>query len=111
MATKTLTDHRDDIIRAVRCLKVLESGFEVVEIGSISMIRSVPQELNTDQSTVLETAQISGYVSESLLRVNFKWEKARARSILDDLLTAGLLWVDDQGEEKEYWLASSMNSG
>lgn len=48
----------DDIVRAVKPLKVLESGFEVIVIGARLMVRSVPRELNLDQSVVLEAAQV-----------------------------------------------------
>ncbi|KAI4242530.1 MAG: hypothetical protein L6R42_010978, partial [Xanthoria sp. 1 TBL-2021] len=41
----------DDVLRAVKSLDPLDSGFSVVTVGSRQMIRSVPKELNTDQST------------------------------------------------------------
>jgi hypothetical protein len=49
---------RDDILRAVEALKPLGKGFTVFELGRRMMIRSVPKELNTDQSTVLEAIQV-----------------------------------------------------
>jgi hypothetical protein len=49
---------RDDILRAVEALKPLGSGFAVIELGRRQMIRSVPKELNTDQTTVLEAIQV-----------------------------------------------------
>lgn len=100
----------DDIVRAVKGLKVLESGFEVITIGAQQLIRSVPQELNQDQSVVLEAAQITGSVSISMMRLNFRWEGERARSVIDDLLSAGMLWLDDQGRELEYWVPSSIDN-
>ena len=38
-----------------------------------------------------------------MLRLNLHWEKARAQTVIDDLLADGLVWVDAQGPEKEYW--------
>lgn len=55
----------DDILRAIGKLKALGSGFQVVKIGSQKLVRSVPGELNTDKSVLLELAQGSGYVSEA----------------------------------------------
>lgn len=78
-------------------------------IGSRQMVRSVPRELDNDQSTVLAAAQIAGYISVSMLRLNFKWERERAKSTLDDLLGAGMLWIDMQSREMEYWLASGLD--
>lgn len=100
----------DDVVRAVDSLKILESGIEVITIGSSQLVRSVPQELNQDQSVVLETAQIIGFVSPSTMRLNFTWERARAQQVLEDLLGNGMLWIDTQGREAEYWLPSSIGN-
>lgn len=94
---------RDDILRAVKSLEPLGSGFSIVRVGSKQYIRSVPKELNTDQATVLEVIQVLGFVSVSMLRLNLNWEKARAQTVIDDLLADGLVWLDAQGPEKEYW--------
>lgn len=70
------------------------------------MIRSVPKELNTDQSKVLEVIQVLGYVTVSMLQINLHWEQARAVAVIDDLVTDSLVWVDEQAEEIEYWTPS-----
>lgn len=93
----------DDILRAVKSLKPLGSGFSIISVGSKQYIRSVPKELNTDQATVLEAIQVLGFVSVSMLRLNLNWEKARAQTVVDDLLADGLVWLDAQGDENEYW--------
>ncbi|PWY75540.1 ESCRT-2 complex [Aspergillus heteromorphus CBS 117.55] len=93
----------DDVLRAVKSLEPLGSGFSIVRVGSKQYIRSVPKELNTDQATVLEVIQVLGYVSISMLQANLTWEKARAQTVIDDLVADGLVWVDAQGEENEYW--------
>jgi ESCRT-II complex subunit VPS22 len=97
----------DDILRAVRSLEPLGSGFKVVEIGGRGFIRSVPKELNTDQSTVLEVlALLQGTgVSVGLLRDNLGWEEARCVTVLEDLLADSLVWADYQCArgEAEYW--------
>ncbi|KAL2355495.1 RNA polymerase II transcription factor complex subunit [Cryomyces antarcticus] len=93
----------DDILRAVKSLAPLGSGFTIMHLGSKQMIRSVPKELNTDQSTVLEAIQVLGYVTVSMLQVNLQWEGARAVAVIDDLISDSLVWVDEQAEETEYW--------
>ncbi|KAI9673430.1 MAG: hypothetical protein M1817_002892 [Caeruleum heppii] len=98
----------DDIIRAVKSLRPLGSGFGVVTIGKELMIRSVPKELNTDQSRVMVALQVMGYVTISMLRANLDWEEARAETVLQDLLADSLVWVDEQAPEFEYWSPSSM---
>jgi ESCRT-II complex subunit VPS22 len=82
------------------------SGFKIISIGSAQMIRSVPRELNTDQSIVLEVIQVLGYVSVSMLRDNLTWEKERAAAVIEDLIADSLVWVDSQAEEPEYWSPS-----
>lgn len=75
----------------------------MIKVGNKPYIRSVPRELNTDQSAVLEAVQILGYVSVSMLMVNLHWTRPRAQTALDDLLGGGLLWIDKQADEWEYW--------
>ena len=55
----------DDILRAIGKLKALGSGFQVFKVGRQKLVRSVPGELNTDKSVLLELAQGSGFVSEA----------------------------------------------
>lgn len=81
----------------------------MIKLGSKQMIRSVPKELNTDQSTVLEVIQVLGYVSVSMLQVNLQWERPRAFAIIEDLISDSLVWVDAQGDEREYWSPAFMH--
>ncbi|KAI9846779.1 MAG: hypothetical protein M1837_003628 [Sclerophora amabilis] len=96
----------DDILRAVKSLRPLGSGFDIVKVGRKQMIRSVPKELNNDQSTVLEAIQVLGYVSISMLQINLRWDRPRAKTVIDDLVADSLVWVDAQAEETEYWSPS-----
>ncbi|KAF2023132.1 EAP30-domain-containing protein [Setomelanomma holmii] len=93
----------DDISRAVASLAPLGSCFSIMKIGHRSLIRSVPRELNTDQSTVLEAIQVLGYVTVSMLQINLNWERPRAHAVVEDLMADSLVWVDTQVGENEYW--------
>ncbi|KAF2006896.1 EAP30-domain-containing protein [Amniculicola lignicola CBS 123094] len=93
----------DDITRAVDSLSPLGSCFTIMKIGHRSLIRSVPKDLNTDQSTVLEAIQVLGYVTISMLQLNLSWDRARAVAVVDDLMADSLVWVDCQAGENEYW--------
>ncbi|KAF1837030.1 EAP30-domain-containing protein [Decorospora gaudefroyi] len=101
----------DDIKRAVASLEPLGSGFALVTIGHRCLIRSVPKELNGDQSTVLEAVQVLGCVTLSLLQINLGWERARARAVVEDLLADSLVWVDVQAGENEYWSPAFITAG
>lgn len=74
-----------------------------MKVGHKTYIRSVPKELNTDQSAVLEAAQVLGYVSVSMLMVNLRWPRARVATAIADLVSESMLWVDKQCDEYEYW--------
>ena len=95
--------YSDDVLRAVDSLHPLGSGFTITKLGHNQMIRSVPKELNIDQSTVLEAIQVLGYVTISMLQINLSWERARSIAAIDDLIADSLVWVDKQAEETEYW--------
>ena len=101
--------YSDDILRAVKSLNPLGSGFSIITVGSKQMIRSIPKELNTDQSRVLEAIQVLGFVTASMLEDNLGWENARAETVIEDLLADSLVWVDLQAPEKEYWSPTFMN--
>ena len=97
------------MLKAVESLKPLGASFSIITIGHKQMIRSVPKELNEDQSVVLGAIQDLSYVTVAMLEDNFGWETARAQTVLDDLLTDSLVWLNEKGEgnkelvEKEYW--------
>ena len=99
----------DDVLRAVESLKPLGGGFSIITVGSKQMIRSIPKELSTDQSTVLEVIQIQGFVTISMLEDNLRWENARGETVIEDLLSASLVWVDTKALEKEYWSPAFMH--
>ncbi|EME41740.1 hypothetical protein DOTSEDRAFT_81953 [Dothistroma septosporum NZE10] len=99
----------DDMQRALESLEPLGGQFKIVHLGSTKYIRSVPKELNPDQSTVLEVIQVMGFVTVSMLQANLDWEQARAVAVIDDLVADSLVWVDEQGEETEYWSPASMH--
>lgn len=43
-----------------------------------------------------------------MLRANLNWEMARAKTVLDDLLADGLVWLDSQCPENQYWSPQSL---
>jgi ESCRT-II complex subunit VPS22 len=48
----------DDIVRAIKTMKPLSGGYEVLQIGNRKLVRSVPKELDKDQSALLLLAQV-----------------------------------------------------
>ncbi len=52
------------MIRAIKALKPLQGGFEIVKIGTRLMLQSVPRELNMDYFAVLEFCQVCALMKE-----------------------------------------------
>jgi len=51
-------DDSDDVIAAIRKLKVLGSGFTLIPIGSRYLVQSVPGELTMDHAAILQQAEV-----------------------------------------------------
>lgn len=116
----------EDVVRAIRTLKPLGAGYEVLQVPSSSsasssgrrtLVRSVPRELDADQGIVLGIAAssepIAGRVMESGLvrRTGWTRERERARAALENMLVRdGLCWVDEQDERegRAFWVVSVM---
>lgn len=49
---------RDDLIRAIKKLKVLGNGFGILPVGGTYLIQSVPAELNMDHTVVIQLAEV-----------------------------------------------------
>ncbi|CAO3685433.1 unnamed protein product [Umbelopsis vinacea] len=102
----------DDIVRSIKTLKPLSSGFEILMIGNRRMVRSVPKELDTDQSSLLLLSQTNGFITKGMIDTELKWHEGRIRQALDNLLQDGLAWLDSsEGEEDRYWIPSFYDFG
>jgi ESCRT-II complex subunit VPS22 len=103
----------DDVVRSIKTLQPLGTGYQVVNVGGgRKMVRSVVKELDEDQAVVLAIAQDrGGRVMEDMLVEGRGWTQDRARAALDNmLLRDGLCWLDEQDEPcgKAYWVPSAM---
>nr|CAG4637197.1 EOG090X09XM [Ceriodaphnia reticulata]SVE73072.1 EOG090X09XM [Ceriodaphnia reticulata] len=101
----------DDIMRAIKKLKVLGPGFSVVNLkgtqdSSDILIRSIPGELNADHTEVLKIAENQSFTSVKTLKSTLKWDDVRCQQILNELLRDGVAWVDERSTEKTYWFPS-----
>ncbi|XP_002161134.1 vacuolar-sorting protein SNF8 isoform X1 [Hydra vulgaris] len=95
----------DDLIRAIKKLGVLGSGFKVLPLPGRTLVQSVPTELSVDHTTVLQTAQKNGFTTVSSIVNELKWDKNRVQNILDYLIQEGMAWIDTQDtKEVLYWV-------
>lgn len=101
----------EDIKRALDMLRPLKAGYTLHTVGGVTFVRSVPRELDTDQSMLLVLAQSGrrGVLTERIVRERAGWSAVRARTALDDaVMREGIGWVDEQGAEKEVWLLAAV---
>nr|ACO14864.1 Vacuolar-sorting protein SNF8 [Caligus clemensi] len=102
----------DDVLRAIKKLKILGNGFSVIPLQSgRSLIQSVPGEMSMDQTATLQIAEGNGAcVSKSIIESQLGWSHSRSQQVLDQLLKEGISWIDEQGEETSYWMPSIFTS-
>ena len=67
-------DYSDDITRAISKLKVLGSGFSIIQLAGTQdpsqiLIRSVPGELTADHTCALKVAETKSFTSVSHLKL------------------------------------------
>lgn len=94
----------EDILKAIEMLKPLESGFKVIKVGSRIMVQSVPRELSTDTSSVLDLTEKDGFITCENITQRIGWTKERADLAISALIDEGLVWIDDQATPKQFWV-------
>eukprot|EP00037_Helgoeca_nana_P008564 m.76281 g.76281 ORF g.76281 m.76281 type:complete len:248 (+) comp19019_c1_seq1:49-792(+) len=96
---------QDDLERAIKKLKILGKGFEIIVIGDRKLVQSVPTELNQDHAEIMKSVAANGCTSVERLRADVGWSEARAQKGLDQMLQEGMAWVDTQADNgAEYYL-------
>mmetsp|Transcript_29127 Transcript_29127/g.41695 ORF Transcript_29127/g.41695 Transcript_29127/m.41695 type:complete len:268 (-) Transcript_29127:923-1726(-) len=116
----------DDIITAVSKLSALGSGFRAVQIGDLTMIVSVPTELDIDHMEVMKIAlgdreegdltqnsipREAGQVTLKNVMDKTGWEADRCQRALDLLLSEGMAWIDENRGITSYWFPSVWKEG
>lgn len=95
---------RNDVLMAIKKLRVMGNGFSLIPIGDSYLVQSVPGELTMDHTTVLQHAEDKGYITMSDVQGTLKWDAERGHRALDYMVKEGLAWVDDQAPGgRQYW--------
>lgn len=100
----------EDVYAAIKKLRNLGGGYQVVTVNGKKMVVSVPMELNVDHIQLLTLAQKSGFTSESMACAKLNWTAPRFQNLMKLLLQEGMVWVDNQTEEREYWFPSLVSN-
>ncbi|KAF5915932.1 hypothetical protein HPG69_003005 [Diceros bicornis minor] len=107
---------QDDLIRAIKKLKALGTGFGIIPVGGTYLIQSVPAELNMDHTVVLQLAESENpneakiglgivYLPYLSVETPLSQRTLPTFSLQEHLLKEGLAWLDLQAPgEAHYWL-------
>ncbi|KAJ3804096.1 EAP30/Vps36 family-domain-containing protein [Lentinula aff. lateritia] len=107
----------EDILRSVKTLEPLGAGYSILTLpDGRKFVRSVPKELDQDQTIILAFARAPGRfgrvtVPDLLEETGNGWTRERATAALENMaLRDGLCWVDEQDGvgERVYWVTSAM---
>jgi len=90
----------EDVKRAVATLEPLGNGIRFIQVGMDKMLASVPVELSSDHTSLLNVAhQGNGCTNVQVLTSSLKWTNDRAERALATLLTQSIAWVDEQSSD------------
>uniref|UniRef100_H0XQM6 Vacuolar-sorting protein SNF8 n=1 Tax=Otolemur garnettii TaxID=30611 RepID=H0XQM6_OTOGA len=103
---------QDNLIRAIKKLKALGTGFGTIPVGGTYFFQSVPAELNVHYTVLLQLAEKKdGDVTVSKIKASLKWETDQVGQVLEHLLKEGLAWLDLQAPgEAHYWLPAHFSN-
>lgn len=96
----------EDLLEAIKKLKVLGSNIRAIPSKNSYLIHATPAELNSDHVDLSQVAHSTqGYISHSLLRDKLDWSDERIQKALGELIMEGIIWTDHQGPDGEtlYW--------
>lgn len=102
----------EDILEGIKKLKVLGANIKILPTKNSYIIHATPQELNSDQTDVVQLAnQNNGCISKSLVASSCQWSSDRVDKVLDELLMENLVWIDlqDKSGEPLYWVPFMFN--
>lgn len=109
---KTQSYSHHDIQTAIAKLSSLGGGFRTLEVGTATMIISVPTELDNDHMEVMTLAQeAGGCVSLEQVQEATEWNEERSTRALDLLLGEGMAWLDVSMGQSLFWFPSIWKEG
>ena len=92
-----------DISTALKNLKVLGSGYCIVEIGQKKYMKTTSFDLDSDHSAVLSLAEGKGYFTD---KGNLQISDKRFNDAVKSLLEQGFIWVDEYDGKKTYYVCA-----
>jgi ESCRT-II complex subunit VPS22 len=100
------TYSEEDIKISIKKLAKLGNGFRTIEVGTSTMIVSVPTELDNDHMEVMTLAKNMQCVTLEQVQEVTGWGLERAERALQLLLHEGMAWLDKYEGNDFYWFPS-----
>ena len=99
----------EDVRKAIDTLEPLHAGYRVSEACGVTYVRTVPRELDTDQSMLLVLAsETGGQLTAGGIQSKTGWSRVRAETALGDcVMREGMGWVDDV--DGSVWLVAAVD--
>lgn len=104
--SKDTSYSEEDIKMAIKKLAKLGNGFRTIQVGSSTMIVSVPTELDNDHMEVMTLAKDMQCVTMEQVKDVTGWGEERAERALQLLLAEGMAWLDKYEGLDFYWFPS-----
>lgn len=82
---------QDDVERAIKKLKILGKGFEIILVGKRKLVQSVPTELNQDHTEIMNSVSVNGCTSAEKLHMELGWTQTRGQKGLVSTNTTTVL--------------------
>lgn len=99
-----------DIEQSIGILNSLGKSYEILNANKKQWVKflsasSGNEKISDDQMKVFEACSVmGGYVTYGLLMDNYGWDQVRCKSVLDEMILDGFLWIDMQGEDGvQFW--------
>lgn len=98
-----------DIHKALSVLNTLGKGYEIMNINNklwLKFSSATNSSISNDQKRIYEMCEfMGGYVTYNLLKDNYGWDRVRCKSVIEEMIMNGFLWVDSQGPggESLFW--------
>lgn len=109
-ASAPISASEEEILKSLALLGEEGNGYEIMDINRKKWIRSTGSlgkgSISTNQKKVYELCEFTGgYVTHRLLKDNYGWDAVRLKTVIDEMILNGFLWIDNQGVkgERQFW--------
>lgn len=104
----------DDVQKGLAILTTLGQGYNILDINGKKWLKfssATGTNISSDEKSIYELSGfMGGFVTYRLLIDNYGWDKVRCKTVIDDMIMNGFLWVDEGSNEPQFWVPSWISS-